>query len=705
MRIDTIAPFVPRGLAALLALSAALAGAPVRALGLGGVLQQSALGQPLRLVVQVIAAPGEELAADCFRLATTPRETDGIPQIAFARVALERTPTGAQLVIASSRPVNDPVVRVSVQAGCDQVVRRDYTLLLDPPAIDPPQAVAVAEAVAPAAPSAPMAAEGATAPSAAAAQPPAVTGERPRAARKPATKPPRSTARRPAPSPGVTAREAGTAPARPEALPPAAAGSTAAPPAKKDAPRLRISAAPAAAGGPVGGPSATPSAEAQAQAELAQALEAETVVLRQRIAELSAMVDRMDQEIRAATAARLAAEAAANASPLAAAVRWWDANWPVFAAIVGLAALVAGGLLLRRRRVPVATGEWPITRVRDDRFAPSSLYEPVGGSLTQGGAGEETAETAAAAGPERGKGRTDAAHAVAVSELAQITEEARVYVTLGHVERAMDVLREHVAEQPGASPAAWLMLLDLYRTHGKEKEFRQLAEEFHLQFNAQTPQWDTFADHQKHDLGVLAFPHIVEQLTASWRSEDCRSYLERLLFDNRQGRRMGFSLAAYGDILLLRQMLELLLAEPDRDGVEEAKLRAAWAAAQASEVPAATSDAPYRRAPVAGEPGAIGGRPETPPKPLPALLELDLELDLEEAGGADTQVRCRLETEHPALLRELTREWGRPAGAKLLAEIVSGTRPVTPPLSAEAFAEIVLLQGIAAGLVATPRRR
>ena len=175
MRLDTIAPFVPRGLAALLALSVALAGAPVQALGLGGVLQQSALGQPLRLVVQVIAAPGEELAADCFRLATTPRETDGIPQIAFARVALERTPTGAQLVIASSRPVNDPVVRVSVQAGCDPIVRRDYTLLMDPPAIDPPQAVAVAEAVAPAAPSAPMAAEGATAPSAAAAPPPAGT--------------------------------------------------------------------------------------------------------------------------------------------------------------------------------------------------------------------------------------------------------------------------------------------------------------------------------------------------------------------------------------------------------------------------------------------------------------------------------------------------------------------------------------------------
>ena len=46
---------------------------------------------------------------------------------------------------------------------------------------------------------------------------------------------------------------------------------------------------------------------------------------------------------------------------------------------------------------------------------------------------------------------------------------------------------------------------------------------------------------------------------------------------------MGFSLAAYSDVLLLRQMLEVLLADREADGLEEAKLRAAWAAAQGSD--------------------------------------------------------------------------------------------------------------------------
>ena len=251
MRIDTIAPFVrPRPCRRCSRCSAALrrrAGA--RPLGLGSASRSSRRsgsrcgsssghrrarrGARRRLLpARAHAARDRRHAADRFR----PRRA-------------ERTPAGAQLVIASSRPVNDPVVRVSVQAGCDQLVRRDYTLLLDPPAIDPPQAVAVPRRWRRPRPAPRCAAEGATAPSAAAAQPPAGTGERPRAARKPAAEPPRSAARRPASSPGVTAREAGTAPARPEAAPPAAAGSTAAPPAKKDAPRLRISAAPAAAGG------------------------------------------------------------------------------------------------------------------------------------------------------------------------------------------------------------------------------------------------------------------------------------------------------------------------------------------------------------------------------------------------------------------------------------------------------------------------
>ncbi len=648
---------------AAVALVFALTSGSVLALGLGGIVQQSSLGQPLRLVVELIADPGEDLAADCFRLATSARESDGIPQIGLARVALERSSTGARLVVAGSRPVNDPIVRVALQAGCELTVRRDYTLLMDPPAIDTPIPVAVEPPPR-------------TEPTPAAAVPtaPAAAVAAPAKARSGAARV-RSAPRTAAPAD----RGASTPTAKP--VKPRAPKSRAA----AAAPRLKLSGAPAAAGGPVTGAADSVARELQAQNELALALEAETVVLRQRVAELSGMVDRMQQEIAAEAAARRAAEEAAKSTPLVVATRWWESNWPIFAAIIGLASLVAGGLLWRRRRVPIAGGEWPITGLPADRFAASAQFEPVEGSFTQAGGEPPDARQAA--------GRPDAGQAVAVSELSQVTEEARVYLALDRPDRAMHVLREHITEQPRSMPAAWLMLLDLYRRHGKEKEFRQLAEEFHLHFNAQTPLWDHFAGNDDADAGLEAFPHVVAQVVELWGSADCRSYLERLLYDNRQGRRMGFSLTAYDDILSLRQLLEVRLAEPDRDGVEEAKLRAAWSAAQHAITPAA---APKPAAPAGG--GRMRASPPAPP------MTLDLELDLDDVVAAEPP-RCCLETDYPALLHELTLAWGQPAAAKLLRDLLAGARRLETPLSAAAVAELLLLQGLAeASPAATPPR-
>ena len=65
------------------------------------------------------------------------------------------------------------------------------------------------------------------------------------------------------------------------------------------------------------------------------------------------------------------------------------------------------------------------------------------------------------------------------------------------------------------------MLLDLYRRHGKEKEFRQLAEEFHLHFNAQTPLWDHFAGNDDADAGLEAFPHVVVYTPPAPRTAIC----------------------------------------------------------------------------------------------------------------------------------------------------------------------------------------
>ena len=122
-------------MAGLLAATLPLTAAGV---GLGEVTQQSSLGQPLRIVVPVTVGPDEDGPAECFKLIGAEREGDGVPQLLFGRVNVERTPAGTRLVVTNGRPVNDPIVRITLQAGCESAVRREYMLFLDPPAIEAP---------------------------------------------------------------------------------------------------------------------------------------------------------------------------------------------------------------------------------------------------------------------------------------------------------------------------------------------------------------------------------------------------------------------------------------------------------------------------------------------------------------------------------------------------------------------------------------
>ena len=574
---------------------AAIAGA-THAIGLGEITLQSGLGRPLRIVVPVIAAAGEEISGECFRLAPPQRSPDGIPEVLTARIALQRTGAGARLVVTTSRPVDDPVVKVTLQAGCDSVVRREYTLLLDPLPVEAPVA---AEAARPAA-------DTAARPSA---SPGAVGGAETRgpAPVPPGTVAPRSQNRRPAAATGTTAAAAaaaaptgprpGAAPApKPPRKPPVAA-------APQPAPKLTVSTAVPGGGGP--GKGAAGDATAREQQELANTLEAETIVLRQRVAELTATVDRMQQEIVAAQAlqaARTAAADAAKASPQATIGRWWSDGWPVLATVIGLAVLIAAGLSLRRRR----TLAGPPALIRDaapaERAAPARPEPP----RPPAGARDAVRAVPQAPPPRQGPDRREQSTAVAVSELSHITEEAGIYLAFNRVDRAIEVLQLHVRTVPASLPAAWMMLLDLYRKQGLEKEFRELAEQFHVRFNAAVPSWESLPPPAEDDLGLESLPHIVRQVVESWGTAECRALLDRLLHDNRDGRRAGFSLAAYEDLLFLRQL----------------------AGAASGDAGPTGGTAPARRAPrPATAAGAVAAATPTAANKLPLALDLELELD------------------------------------------------------------------------------
>jgi pilus assembly protein FimV len=521
---------------------------PVHALGLGQIAQQSVLGDSLRVVVPVIAGPNEDVSGECIKLAPAQRSTDGIPEVLSARVALERTAAGARIVVTTARAVTDPVLKLTLQAGCESVVRREYVMLMDPP---PPIEAPTAQ------PSAALPAAAPTTTVVAPGGPAAAAGGSARAARHSAGT--RTRARRGAASAGTASRpkpSGGAAAARTKTTPK---------PATATAPRPRLSVsnaapAPAAAGAGVAG---TPAASApapdtrgaMAQGETAAALDAQAAALQRRVVELTAMVDRMQQQLKAAEtqqAARAAEAKAADSSPLAMLGRAWNEGWPLVAAVVVAAALIAALLALRRRRAPVAAAPWRMEVPAPGRTGtrPPMTTQPAPASAVAPPS-IPAATPAAPITAGQAAGTT-----VDVSELSHVTEEAGVYLAFNRPDRAIDVLRQHIDTEARSLPAAWVMLLDLYHAQGREQAFRELAARFHAQFNAQTPDWDAYRPQAQTDRGLEAFPHLTRKLALIWGKPDCRDFLDSLLRENREGQRSGFSLAAYEDILFLRQLAD-----------------------------------------------------------------------------------------------------------------------------------------------------
>jgi hypothetical protein len=130
----------------VLIVAAAVASSSARALALGEATVLSALGEPLRVLIPVIAERGETIAAECFGLA---QPDDGPGAGVTAKVSLERAAAGPRVAVTTSQGVAEPVLHLSLRAGCEAQTRRDYVLLLDPPAAGERSIAAAGEASAP----------------------------------------------------------------------------------------------------------------------------------------------------------------------------------------------------------------------------------------------------------------------------------------------------------------------------------------------------------------------------------------------------------------------------------------------------------------------------------------------------------------------------------------------------------------------------
>lgn len=139
---------------------------------------------------------------------------------------------------------------------------------------------------------------------------------------------------------------------------------------------------------------------------------------------------------------------------------------------------------------------------------------------------------------------------VNVEEISDVTQEAEFWMSVNDPQRAIEILEPQANIEHPDSPVPWLYLLDLYRVVKNKEKYDNLRERFIIFFNANIPAFETELAHdgvrQLEDL-----THVTERICGMWNGNEIIPFLQSLLIDDRDGKRMGFELPVYRDILLL----------------------------------------------------------------------------------------------------------------------------------------------------------
>lgn len=572
----------------LLPLFLALLGAgDAAALGLGQITVNSRLGARFNAEIELLGAPTDgRPIAECFRLTQPTDAEPGIPSLLQGRITIERQSGQPRLRVTTEQSVNDPIVQLSVRAGCGAEVVRDYLLIIDP---------AEGKIARPAPPS-----EKTTA---AAAYPDirrqsAVAPPRPIAessAAEPIT-PPKREGHRPSSSPAATGRLSDRL---------SISGGAPADEPKSDELPLRL--ASELSLGALSRTSENQRAILRLEYKLLAAIH-DQASLQLSIAEQVRQLETSVAELQAATegsahpAPPVVAEPApmpvrptlssqpAGQSPKSETSESPDV-WPWLAALLGAIGALVWILRRHTRKTARPAGvesppEEPLPWAIPEQLPPSSPppdQNPLAPDAENDPfpASEHTQFMDDDRAPALGTAN-DVITLTEQNEYSPVIELADIMLSFGRVKGATDALLEYIESNPDEALQPWLKLLEIYRQHGMRQDYENLSKKLKLHFNVDPTHWDMAADIAQPmaalgEEGAMSFelllsrlpnlaqlPHISEKITRIWESPECLSYLNSLLRNNRKGEllRRGFTLSTVSELLFLLDILEKRRANP-----------------------------------------------------------------------------------------------------------------------------------------------
>ncbi|MFS2036413.1 hypothetical protein ACEN8I_20490 [Polaromonas sp. CT11-55] len=219
---------------------------------------------------------------------------------------------------------------------------------------------------------------------------------------------------------------------------------------------------------------------------------------------------------------------------------------------------------------------------------------------------------------------------VNAEELFDVQQQADFFVSLGHPDKAVDVLRLHIMDNVETSALVYLDLFDLYHSLGRKDDYDALRKDFHRMFNAQVPAFDDYA---MDTHGLEFYVAALTRIESLWPTPKVLDVLEESIFRKPDSRSEVFSLAAYRELLLLHSIAKKIVTRPVEAG-EGAGAPAPGMPSLAVALPQASSFGPTNILPLSAR------LQETPP-PLPVALPVA------GAGAFPTEIAPSLDLTRP----------------------------------------------------------
>jgi pilus assembly protein FimV len=550
--------------AQLIFAATALASQQAWALGFGRTVSDAVLGQSFSFSVPVRVEPGEHLGGDCVSAEVFYGETMVPPQSIRTTVDPGSDDNNWIVRVTSSAAVSEPIVEVTLNAGCGRRFSRRFTLFADPPtlAATPAQLAAPDQrAVVSTAPKAlpPVAGASASEGAATGAVRPhpraaATVAARPRVIRKGPTQALANELNTPAPRDNGSARKPG-----PRVAAAAADGSRLV--LDGGTPQLKLDME-----DPI-----IPPAGAVGEGGAGASSDLDDPSLRQlKTLEQSIQAVRRDNQSARDRAAKLQAELADAQT---------RGDWlPWVLCLLAIAVAAIAGLVWRlRQQARLQHSSWfresqlsanmplePTTASVPAR-APEPTPDPLLPRLTdelpsvlepEPSAAPDSAfvtEVSATLPLDRAAmasmlTQQNAPRELSVEELLDLEQQADFFIALGQEDAAVDLLMSHLRSAGGQSPLPYTKLLEIYRRQGDRSAYERIRARFNRRFNAYAPDWETGPASGR---SLEDYPETGAMLQNVWHSPiDAMAVLEGLLF-KRDDTSELFDLPAYRDILLL----------------------------------------------------------------------------------------------------------------------------------------------------------